>query len=271
MINFAGVKASIRWFLVGRQHRSIGVAACLVAALGFGLPSCSKKITVPEVTPAAAALNIEEIDFEYFSGKAKINFKDDKKEREVKANIRIRKDSVIWMTFSVVGVQGGKALINRDSITVVSTIDKEYFVFTYDELSRRFNFPISYEVIQAAALGNLIRPRQVSDAITTDMSYSLLSQSEGSVSIRNFINIASAKLERVELRESQTQNTLNIDYSNFQVVGPKVFPYNGTISIVYKTLGGLINNTIVFEYSKAEVGDKELKFPFNIPRKYDRR
>jgi hypothetical protein len=190
------VKASIRWFLVWKQYRSFGVAACLVAALGFGLPSCSKKIAVPEVTPAAAVLKIEEIDFEYFSGKAKINFKDDKKEREVKANIRIRKDSVIWMTFSVVGVQGGKALINRDSITVVSTIDKEYFVFTYDELSRRFNFPISYEVIQAAALGNLIRPRQASDAITTDMSYSLLAQSEGSVSIRNFINIASAKLER---------------------------------------------------------------------------
>ncbi len=244
---------------------------CLLAGVLIFITACSKKVVAPAAAPPAATLNIEEIDFEYFHGKAKINFKDDKKEREVKANIRIRKDSVIWMTFSVVGVQGGKALINRDSITVVSTLDKEYYVFTYEELSRRFNFPITYHVIQSAALGNLIKPRQPSDVVSTDLSFNLLAQTEGSVSIRNFINAASAKLERVELKESQTQNTLNIAYSNFQVVGPKVFPYNGTISVFYKTVSGLISNTITFEYNKAEVGDKELKFPFNIPRKYDRR
>lgn len=244
---------------------------CILAGVIVGTTSCSKKTVAPVTTPPAPVLQIEEIDFEYFHGRARIVFKDDKKEREVKASIRIRKDSVIWMTFSVVGVQGGKALINRDSITVVSTLDKEYYVFTYEELSKRFNFPITYQVIQSAALGNLIRPRQPSDILSTDLSFNLLAQTAGSVSIRNYINTASAKLERVELKETESQNTLNIDYSNFQAVGPKIFPYNGTISIFYKTVTGLISNTIMFEYSKAEVGDKELKFPFNIPRKYDRR
>ena len=55
--------------------------------------------------------------------------RDANKERDVKANIRVRKDSVIWMTFSVIGVQGGKALINKDSITIVSNVDKEYLRF----------------------------------------------------------------------------------------------------------------------------------------------
>ena len=43
------------------------------------------------------------------------------------------------------------------------------------------------------------------------------------------------------------------------------------IEILYKTAAGIIQNTITFEYSKAEVGDRELKFPFNIPKKYERR
>jgi hypothetical protein len=54
-------------------------------------------------------------------------------------------------------------------------------------------------------------------------------------------------------------------------VGERLFPYNGIISIFYKTPNGIVNNTISFEYNKAEVGDKELKFPFNIPKRYDRR
>ncbi|MDH4298827.1 MAG: DUF4292 domain-containing protein, partial [Cyclobacteriaceae bacterium] len=68
-----------------------------------------------------------------------------------------------------------------------------------------------------------------------------------------------------------SNNSLVINYSNFQPIGSKLFPYNGTISLFYKTLGGSLNTTIIFEYNRAEVGDKELKFPFNIPKKYVRR
>ncbi|MFM7855190.1 MAG: DUF4292 domain-containing protein, partial [Flammeovirgaceae bacterium] len=97
---------------------------------------CGRK-TLPVATPAAS-IDIQEIDFGYLHGKARLSYRDNTREREVKANIRIRKDSVIWMTFSVIGVQGGKALINKDSITIVSTVDKEYYVFNYEEISKRF-------------------------------------------------------------------------------------------------------------------------------------
>ena len=234
------------------------------------LLSCSKKV-VPNIPPPPPTLEIQEIDFEYFHGKARMVFKDDKKERDVKANIRIRKDSVIWMTFSVIGVQGGKALINRDSITIVSTVDKEYYVFDYRELSSRFNFEINYDAVQSAILGNLIAPRQEADQITQGPSFNLLEQQRGTVNVRNYINAASRKLEKVEMREQNTNNSIVINYSNFQPVGDKVFPFNGAVSIFYKTIKGLLNTSITLEYNKAEVGGKELKFPFNIPRKYDRR
>lgn len=236
----------------------------------FMLQACTKK-AVPILTVEPTNLSIEEIDFEYFHGKARINFRDDKKERDVKSTIRIRKDSVIWMNFSVVGVQGGKALINKDSIVIVSTVDKEYYVFSYAELSKRFSFTIDYDVIQAAFLGNLIIPRLAEDNIVQESSFNLLHQARGTVSIKNYINAASTKLEKVEMRESDTNNSLIINYTNFQQVGPKIFPYNGVISLFYKTVSGVLSNTITFEYTKAEVGDRELRFPFNIPRKYERR
>jgi hypothetical protein len=226
------------------------------------LMSCSKK-AIPTLPLPPKSIDIQEIDFEYFHGKARLNFKDNTKEREVKANIRIRKDSVIWMTFSVIGVQGGKALINKDSITIVSTVNKEYYVYSYEELSKRFNFKIDFYVIQAAMLGNLIIPKQTIDDIQEEEKFNRMLQSQGTVGIKNYIN--------KELSESGTGNQLKLDYSDFQPVGEKLFPYKGVIDVLYKSAKGLVNNTIVFEYSKAEVGDRELRFPFNIPKRYDRR
>lgn len=233
--------------------------------------ACSKRIAPPITGELSKTLEIQEIDFEYFHGKARLNYSDGKKEREVKATIRVRKDSVIWMTFSVIGVQGGKALINRDSITIVSTVEKEYYVFDYAELSRRFNFKVDYDVVQAAFLGNLIQPRSDSDKIERQSTYDLLEQQTGTVSIKNYINATLSKIERVELTEADTKNSITLRYTNFQAVEDRIFPYNGVINLFYKTPAGVLNNTITFEYNKAEVGDKELRFPFNIPRKYDRR
>ncbi|HZY82545.1 MAG TPA: DUF4292 domain-containing protein [Cyclobacteriaceae bacterium] len=234
------------------------------------LQSCSKK-TSPATAAPARNIAIEEIDFEYFHGKARINVRDDKKEKDVKAAIRIRKDSVIWMDISVVGVSGARALINQDSITIRSNVDKEYFVFEFKELSKRFNFEINYQIVQAALLGNLLYDKREEDKVTNDGSFTVLEQSVGTAHIKNYINSASHKLEKIDLKEQNTNNSLVVNYSNFQNVGPKVFPYNGVIQILYKTMAGVINNTITFEYSKAEVGDRELRFPFNIPRKYERR
>ena len=236
----------------------------------FILSACSRK-TIPTLPPPPASIEIQEIDFEYFHGKARLSFRDNTKEREVKANIRIRKDSVIWMNFSVIGVQGGKALINKDSITILSTVDKEYYVFDYAELSRRFNFKIDFHVIQSAMLGNLVMAKGQGDDIISEEKFNRLNQKQGSVVIKNLIHKESKKLAEVEIAESSTGNRIRLDYSDFQPIEDKLFPFKGIIDILYKTPKGIVNNTIVFEYNKAEVGDKELRFPFNIPKRYDRR
>lgn len=110
--------------------------------------ACSKKITPPASRPVTTiipndSLSVEEIDFEYLHGRGRMVLKDGNKENEVKANIRVRKDSVIWMNFSVIGVQGGRALITRDSITIMNNVKNEYYVFEYAELSRKFKMDIN--------------------------------------------------------------------------------------------------------------------------------
>ena len=238
---------------------------------------CSKKITSPTASLPVSnivpndSLSIEEIDFEYLHGKGRMVLKDGNKENEVKANIRVRKDSVIWMNFTVIGVQGGRALITRDSITILNNVKNEYFVFDYKELSKKFNLEINYDIIQSAMLGNLLLSRTAQDTVERKTASYLLNQQSGTVDILNYISATTMKIQKIELKENNTHNSLVINYANFQPLDTKLFPYDGTISLFYKAPAGLLNTTIIFEYNKVEVGDKQLRFPFNIPKKYDRR
>jgi hypothetical protein len=85
------------------------------------------------------------------------------------------------------------------------------------------------------------------------------------------VNRATHKIESIEMTENNSDNTMSLQYSNFQPLGERLLPYNGSVALSYKTAASLINTTIVFEYSKVDIGSKELKFTFNIPKKYDRR
>ena len=118
---------------------------------------------------------------------------------------------------------------------------------------------------------NQIKSKSADDEIGKEGDRDKLVQREGSVTIKTLINPILKKIEFVELIESSTNNLLKMEYTNFQPLGDKYFPYNGIVSMFYKTTAGILSNTITIEYNKAEVGDKELKFPFNIPKRYDRR
>jgi outer membrane lipoprotein-sorting protein len=244
---------------------------CALASVVL-LSSCSKKLTPPPPPRVTSkSLNIEEIEFDYLEGKAKMEVTTEKRKSEFKAHIRMRKDSVIWMTFTVVGLQGGKALINRDSMTIVNNAEKQYYVFDYAELTKRFNFAINFDVIQAAFLGNLIMELSDTDQVSESENNYLVQQQQGTVLVRNLVNMASHKIESIEMTESNSANTMSLQYSNFQPLGVKLLPYNGSVALSYKTAASQINTTILFEYSKVDIGTKELKFTFNIPKKYDRR
>lgn len=217
---------------------------------------------------AGESLEVNEMNFEYFQGKTRIHYKDEKTDVDAKATIRIRRDSLIWMTFSSAGITGGKCLISEDSITIINTIKKEYYTFTYPDLSQRFNFKIDYQSIQAAALGNLMINRQQSDMASEKDTFLVLKQTSGPVSVENYINRDNHKIYRVNMKESPTNNTASIDYTNFQAVNDQYFPFSGLISLFYTTENTTFSTTLEFKYSKAEIIDKPIRFPFKIPKKY---
>lgn len=216
-------------------------------------------------------LEISEVDFEYFSGKAKINYKDDELDIKAKANVRIRKDSAIWISFSAIGIQGARCLLSKDSITIMNMVKKEYYVFNYDSLSKQFNFDVNYDAIQSAALGNLIMSKHKGDYSERVEDLHILKQTYGDVKVNNYVSAETRKIERVEMLETNSKNRAVIRYYDFQMVKDNAFPFSAIISLFYASNKGMLNTVIEFEFSKAEIEEKPLKFPFTIPKKYERK
>ena len=64
-------------------------------------------------------LKAKELDVEWLSAKARITYKDVEQTRKFTANIRMRKDSIIWMNVKKINVEAYRILITTDSIYVI--------------------------------------------------------------------------------------------------------------------------------------------------------
>ena len=100
------------------------------------LSSCKKDI-IGFKSKKKGAITVEEIDFDYFQSKTKIRYAEGDKQVNGNANIRIRKDSLIWISVSPsIGIEATRVMISRDTALVINRLDKEFYVFNFEEISR---------------------------------------------------------------------------------------------------------------------------------------
>jgi hypothetical protein len=145
-------------------------------------------------------------------------------------------------------------------------------VYDFNSLSERFNFNITFDFIQAAILGNLpLSQRKDRAKLIKDKGYYLLRQNENSITIDNYISPDNMKLKKLQMVEQPSNNSLTLDYENFQMLNNFLFPYNSLVTLKYTTSQGNDNTLVTIQHQKVEISDKELKFPFNIPQRYDRK
>ena len=215
-------------------------------------------------------LEVNEIDFDYFSAKARLYFKDNKYDVKAKANIRIKKDSLIWMNFTAIGISGGRCLISRDSVTLLNILKKEYYAFSYEYLSEKFNYQMDFDVIQAVILGNMPKQISTNDKVTKNEDFYQVLLPNDPYLLECKVNTKTMKLESVDISQENSNNNAQINYSNFQLVNDHAFAYKALVSLIYKINNDNINTTINIDYIRAQIEEKELKFPFNVPKKYIR-
>lgn len=239
--------------------------------LSGALTSCKKQIY--SFNPfEKKKINVSEINFDYFTAKSKIKYLDGEEGFNAIANIRIKDDSIIWISVSPgIGVEILRAIITPDSIFVINRLKKEFIAISIDSIRHQLNFNLNYSMLQSILLGNLILPRVQNEKILKSGDYYHLKQQNDDISVDNFVNLKSMKIEKVSITDDSTRNYMNVDYHSFQKIDSVLFAMDNSISLFYTDKAKTNNTQIIFTYTKASFADKKVKFPFNVPNRYELR
>jgi Domain of unknown function (DUF4292) len=215
-------------------------------------------------------VKIDEIDFKYLKAKSKIAIIQDGKTENVGASIRIKKDSIIWLsvTYGVFG-EVARALITKDSAFISAinkkTFKKEYHKYSFSELSQEYNFELNFNIIQSAIVGS--QPIKKKYKLSKDKGFFLLKQKEGRVTIDNYVGEIDRKLKKVMLEdELPTKRKMTLDFEDFTTLNQYLFPYTSILTLdvqspddqkFYQTL-------IQLKHTKVELLEEALDFPFKF-------
>ena len=259
----------IKKLIRARSFNSLLIFAIITIPL---LTSCGTKVATYTDTYDRASLNIQQLNFDYLSIKSKIELHEAHKTTKFTALVRIKKDSIIWFNLSgTLGFQGMRGIATQDSVYVMNRVAKEYSIYSFAEVSGEFNFPIDFSLLQSMIVGNMPKPNEPDQSIIHEGKKYIVKQSINNILIDNYIDDSNMKLVEVEVTEKETDNSLKLMYKDFREINNQAFPFSAFISLIHHNEFGELETQMTIDHSRVEAPEKELKFPFNIPNKYERK
>ncbi|MBC8085117.1 MAG: DUF4292 domain-containing protein [Hymenobacter sp.] len=237
------------------------------------LGSCNRKIfpttaKAVKARPMPEAVRATNVDFRFLSAKGKAQFE----QQGGNLNIRIRKDSVIWISASLVGFEGFRAYITQDSVQVLDKLHREYYAGDYAYLSKRLNVPVTFEMLQALLLGNYLAPLSDTTVPTvgTEGSIQKVSYEQAGLLVEQLIELGKGRVQQLAVRDSATENRVTVDYSDFRTLERNAQPF-AYLATVKLQQGQAVPAALIITYRTVDVDKERLLFPFAIPKGYARK
>lgn len=253
------------------MNKSALVLAALALASCHRVPSSSGKLGPGTSTAAAtvktpAGIKTTNTNFQYLSGKGKVHFTRGSVDQNANFNLRVRRDSAIWLSGSLLGIEGVRALLTPDSVRVVNRLDKSYFAGDYAYLSQLLGVPVSYAQMQAILLGDYQpAPKGAVPVVKAEGENQNVTYPQAPLIIEQLVSTATGRLQQLKVSESGAQRSLTVGYADFQKPSGTDLPFAFTTNVLGQQ-GGNPNTTATLNFQKVEVGSGHLDFPFSIPK-----
>lgn len=257
----------------------------LLIALGWTSCSPGKKAIRSPLKEEGEEYLIEQMQtnqnhFETFKGKAIASISSAGKTNDVKINIRIRKDSAIWVSVNAgVGIEAARVLLTKDSVMFLNRLDKTFFAGNYEFINHLINASVDFDIVQALLTGNDFKwydYQELKASVDNNLyqlesahrrklkKYSKLNEETNIIYQSMWLNPLNFKIERIKIKEVKNENKkIDAYYSNFKQINDQVLPLQYDITISAKD-DVIIDATLM----KVELNE-DLSFPFNIPSKYE--
>jgi hypothetical protein len=204
-------------------------------------------------------------DWTYFSTKTDVQYTNGSKEMKVNAHIRMYKDSLIWISAGIVGFEGVRILISKDSAVVMNKLEKKYMVFSKDSLSKLMHIPVQVNELQHLIISEPIYALKLYAVFLNDSSSFRLKYSSSKLDIHHDYQREKVYIDSTKVIDNFSKNYATITYSEYGDYEGHKFPVKTDIYIQ----NGKDAITINLKHGNIDFSTA-LTFPFNIPSSYEK-
>jgi len=228
-------------------------------------------------------MNDSELNFRYASAKFSCQLTLDSEEHSFNVSVRCRKDSVIWLSISKLGIDAARVLITKDTVKfTMGLTQKKYFVGDFSYINQMLHADLDYDMLQALLFGNSADFQDDDDKLKPGRDKSNCQYFLSTIRRRHVRRIASGtetpnesyqtmwldpatfKITTLEFTDIQAKRKFSSSYSNFKAVDK----YHAPFKLLY-TITAEKNIKAEISYSRININEPQT-FPFKIPPSYDR-
>ncbi len=205
----------------------------------------------------------------------------DKKENSFKGNIKIKKDSLIWISITpLFGIEAFRVMFSNDSVKMINKLNNTYFLGDYSMINALFNTPFDFDMLQSLITGNDFSyyENDIFKAGIDNGYYKLTTLGRRKLKkyVRNqvdndkvliqdiWLDPETFKITKQDWKEITKQNSkMSFVYGSFsELEDGQIFP--GTLDC---DIAAENNISLKIKYSKVQV-NKPFEFTFIIPENY---
>jgi len=204
--------------------------------------------------------------FNYLVIKSKVNFKSKGNSTNLTANIRIKKDSLIWLSITPgMGIEVVRAIVTTDSIKVINRLDNKYDAYSISYIKETLGIEMDYTTLQNLIVGDVLLPFSGTDkVITTDDTWQV-KQLHNGLDVVTLISRIQKKVTQSEAKSEDKKYLLTI-YKDFILTDSVLFHQEQSLLVK----NGTDTSFIEASHQKIEFPKKSVAFPFNVPKRFEK-
>lgn len=205
------------------------------------------------------------VQFVTFTSKAKVHFEGPEDKQDFTANIRVKKDSVIWVDITALGgmVHAARAYITRDSFFMINYIQKTGTRIALTDVAKILPTQVDFSTLQNLIIGEPLRPGNIRDIAVLGNSWLVKVQDSSYAQNLDYRKLDSLLLSNQVSTLAPNGPQATLRYDNFESVNGKKVPSSRSVNIQ----NGNDKFLLEMELQNMEF-DKSLETPFAIPKSF---
>lgn len=217
------------------------------------------------VRATLAKINAKKISFTTFSSKVKVGYSDDNRKLDFSAFIRMKKDSVIWVSIiAALNIEAFRVMITPDSVVILDKLNRTVQHKPLSYLQGITHVPFDYHTLEDLIIGNPVYLDKTIVAYADQGEK--LSLSTVGEAFKHYLTVGKADLNllfsKLDDVDQSRSRTANLAYSEYVAAGNWMFAGLRNITLSEKT-----KLEINLDFKQVEF-EKPMTFPFSIPKNY---